>query len=175
MESNADHAVMELARRKIVELQAALDAKEPVTLSDRAVSALRDGTDAILASLAAAIEAHPIALAEVSKSLNAAVKQASKANTDHLKASTQAIRQIMDQRDAGTAAALSEVATISRNQVSLTESMTAALRELKPVKEKQESYQFDIQRDGNGYMKTVTATPVRPGDGKAQREGLEIS
>lgn len=171
MSPDTDYAVMELARRKIVELQAALEAKEPVTLSEQAVAALHEGTEAILASLAAAIEAQPVALTEVSKSLNAAVKQASKANTDHLKASVKALNQIAERQDAELRAIMNQVREVSQSNPALIDALIAALKDLKPAKP--ETIQFDIQRDGNGYMKTVIATPVPHGTRKAPPEALE--
>lgn len=175
MQPDTDYAVMELARRKIVELQAALDAKEPVTLSDSAVAGLREGAESILAQLTIAIEAQPVALTEVSKSLNAAVRQASKANTDHMKASARAmdsaIKQIAARQDADTRAIIDQVAELSRHNPTLIESLVSALKSMRQAAS--DTYQFDIHRDGNGYMKSVIAKPVPHGTRKAPEAAME--
>lgn len=133
---------------------------EPVTLSDSAVASLHESTERVTE-----------AAESVSKSLNAAVKQASKANTDHLKASVKALNQIAERQDAELRAIMNQVREVSQSNPALIDALIAALKDLKPARP--EPIQFDIQRDGNGYMKTVIATPVPHGTRKAPPEALE--
>lgn len=151
-----DPEVIEMAARELRRRRQQADMVEPVKLSDSAVASLQESTNALREVTSEQNKALVKAVGQLASEIVATLSGVSEAVSVSSKATGEAIGRLEK------ATKPTDLSGIVKAIEMATAAILTALDKPEPIKEEKPPVQFNVQRDENGYMKSVVVGEYKP-------------